>query len=227
MKKITRLKIKQKSSAGFTIVELMIALSVLSLILLISSMVLIKIGSLYTKGVNAATLQNTARTIQDDVTASIKFNGSSPNIPPAASLGHDSYKAYCIGNTRYTFITGSELGHDQAKPSGSQDTAHVLWRDTLNSPTSCAPYDFNKSDTQNNSKSDGYEMAAQHTRLTKFSIAQLPGSSSAYVVDVWMAYGDSDLVQLGGGGHYICKGGTGTQFCSISELSSTIIKRLN
>ena len=41
-----------KDKSGFTILELMIAISILSIILLLSTYVLMGVGKLYSKGVN-------------------------------------------------------------------------------------------------------------------------------------------------------------------------------
>src|SRR5579884_1902974 len=100
---------------GFTIVELMIALSILSTILIVSTAVLMQIGSIYTKGVNEANVQNATRTIVADLTATLQFSGFAPDncvttpttcysqSPAPSDLIHGPF-AFCVGNTRYSYL---------------------------------------------------------------------------------------------------------------------------
>lgn len=151
---------------GFTIVELMIALSVLSVILLMSTIVMINIGGLYDKGVTSANLQNASRNIVADITSGIQFSASPPEacLPPTMtylSRGINNYcsqdtsskypyqfklnnsgppvyiGAYCVGVARYSFIINAELGLDS---STGINIPYVLWRDTLSNPNgNCTP----------------------------------------------------------------------------------------
>lgn len=153
---------KLKSNAGFTIVELMIALSVLSVILVTTTIILIQIGALYSKGVNQADLQNANRTVVADISGQLQFSGKVPNYcqlnaavaaPTVANTTcyantHDYANAadgttetvysYCISNVRYSYTLNRELGTDSTR-SPKQITPHVLWRDTLTTNASTCP----------------------------------------------------------------------------------------
>ena len=248
MRKIIALK----SGDGFTIVELMIALSVLSVILVMTTVVLIQIGALYVKGVNAANLQNTSRIIVADVSASLQFSGNAPasctvngagtscdaNPPTGASYTNPqsyttgsvsvSVHAFCIGTVRYSYVLDSEQGTDNAANSvtgtaAGAVTPHVLWRDIILPNTPCQPLDLSQTTVPNTdgTPSGGYDMASDHMRLTRFKIWP-PAGDSSYGIDVWMAYGDSDLVNTSASGQSTCSGGAGTQFCSVSQISSAV-----
>ena len=226
---------------GFTIVELMIALSVLSTILLISSLMLIGIGKMYTKGVNAANLQNASRTISNDVASALQFGGNAPvtnqfHFPPGVVApnadDHHGNLVYatCVNNVRYSYVIARELGTD----SGSQTpsnllTPHVLWRDTVKNPTFCNPLNILSSSavpTDANTQDTGYEMAAAHTRLTAFTVQENPAGSSIYLVTTNMAFGDSDLLNLADLSNVSCNGGAGSEFCSLSTLQVSVKKRI-
>ncbi|HSX37132.1 MAG TPA: type II secretion system protein, partial [Patescibacteria group bacterium] len=86
---------KAGAQGGFTIVELMVALSVLSILLVMSTVILIQIGKLYTKGVNQAATQNAARDIINDLSSQLQVSGNAPDGKTAGVI--------CIGNQRYTF----------------------------------------------------------------------------------------------------------------------------
>ena len=234
-------KSKNKYEQGFTLVELMIALSIFSTILVISTLLLSQIGRLYTKGVNQAAVQNATRNISSDISTTLQFSGDepigclpNPNAPtdtvcytansdaathPNPKLfGSLSVYAYCIGKTRYSYVMNHKLDVTAAK--------HILWKDTMSDAGSCDPLDLSQS-VPTGSSTDGYELAPKNTRLTRFKV--VPGSSGTdkyYTVDVWMAYGDDDLVDVGADGHPMCKGDKGTEFCATSVLTTVVTRRI-
>lgn len=245
---MSSIRIKRKKldpQDGFTIVELMIALSVLSVILVMSSVIMSQIGALYTKGVNSASLQNTARGIMSDVSQSLQFSSGElvacdSNSDPAehngqpkcifASSTTPAISSYCIDNTRYSYILNREYGDDNGV-SPVVTTPHVLWRDTMSSAGLCPPLDLTVAvpndvlDPLVSGHTKGFDLASNHTRLTKFSLTE--PETHTYNIDTWTAFGDSDLENAADAqGHVTCKGGTGTQFCAIAELSSTVTRRI-
>jgi len=230
------------SQAGFTIIELMIALSVLATILVMTTVILIQINALYDKGINSAKLQNSARTLTADIQASIQFSGSDVRYPsplPYKTFGSSSLKAYavCVGDTRYTYVLDHELGTDTALSSPGNVTLHVLWRDKLKSSTAACvplnitdPIDPTKVTADDSSiegfgnTSTGYEMVPIHVRLGSFNI--VPVGASTYSVAIDMAYGDTDLLSSTTS-PYQCKGTNGSQFCATSALNTVVTRRLN
>jgi prepilin-type N-terminal cleavage/methylation domain-containing protein len=234
------------NSVGFTIVELMIAMSVLSVLLVGGAMVMTRIGELYTKGVNAASLQNSSRNVSSDLSSTLEFSGGKPfpctstalvcqvntgdvaNPNPRNFSGVTVY-VNCVNNIRYSYVLNRELGHDSAN---NVDTFHVLWRDTISNSDQCFPLDISQdnnhpTDSYTASDSQGYEMVPEHVRLTKFKISESPTDSGIYAIDVWMAFGDSDLVVVDGAtGSPACQGGAGTAFCAISKQSVSVSRRL-
>jgi len=230
-----------KSSQGFTIVELMIALSVLSTILVMSTVIIMQIGSLYSKGVNSANLQNVSRNIISDISSALQFSGntveSCDTVNALAACSDPTVKVHCIGTTRYTYVLHRELGIP------TQTTNRVLWRDTMKNISSCIPYNLNDPDLNNgNSKGDGFEMLGEHMRLDLFDITPL---ASQYKIAVSLAYGDSDLLCDSGTtapndcssstpspnlnnpvGDIICKGAKGQEFCATSKLNTTVTRRI-
>lgn len=245
---------KLRSSSGFTIVELMIALSILSVILVMSTVILIQIGDIYTKGINTDTLQDATRNVLADITASLEFSGSVPtsctqpvapdpntNTTCDASYTDENFPggtvrvyAYCIGETRYSYVLDTELGTDQGT-SPVLTAYHVLWRDTVapGKQTACPPVDLSGSTVNEGpdaaTSDDGYDMLPPHTRLTKFWIMENPANSGIYDVEVWTAFGDTDPVHTDlSTGITTCISDQGTtQFCAISQQSSAVTLRLD
>jgi prepilin-type N-terminal cleavage/methylation domain-containing protein len=247
----------KSNSQGFTIIELLIALSILSVILVMGSMIMIQIGRWYTKGINAASLQNNTRNINGDLTSTLQFDQVVPfsciesNIDCAANLNGDpahpavttnfngiAASAYCIGKTRYSYTLNREQGVDNgANPAtgtaAGTTTNHVLWRDTMKTDATCKPVDLSNAgvpvDSDTDAAKGGYEMLGQHMRLTRFKAVPVtnPEHISEYLVDIATAFGDSDLMTPpDSSGHVNCKGDNGSQFCSVANISTTVVRRL-
>lgn len=227
-----------KSQQGFTIVELMIATSVLAVLLVLVALVMTGVGRLYIKGVNQARIQNATRSIVDQIGAEIQLSDATgvkrPDPQPAPSTpsnpGQDviyppnfTISAFCLKNTRYTYILNKQIG------SESNQIPHVLWRDKA--PTDvCTPVNL-----ASTTLSGGTELMPPNSRLTAFSITQ----NSPYRIAIGIAYGDDDLLNIQPGtytnGPYpidlsglktTCKDTKGNQFCATANLQTTITKRL-
>ncbi len=225
-----------RSSRGFTIVELMIALTIISIILVMATTIMIQIGNIYTKGINQANLQNATRNTMADISSSLQFSGNTPypatcsatacfaNSQPNAG---GTYYSFCMGSVRYSYVLNREVGIDPANPLPAP--SHVLWRDTMVNSANCQPLNVFSPSSPLTDVADptgnGYDMVPPHMRLTRFTITEQ--STGVYTIDIGMAYGDSDLVHTDlATGHSTCSGGAGTQFCAISEISNTVLRRI-
>jgi prepilin-type N-terminal cleavage/methylation domain-containing protein len=95
MKKLTNQK-------GFTIVELMIASTILTTILVAASFVLVQIGRLYYKGVITSRTQDTARNLVESISRPSQLEGS--NISPPVTNNLSGWTVRCVGNQRFSYI---------------------------------------------------------------------------------------------------------------------------
>lgn len=220
--------------AGFTLVELMISLSVFATILLLSSVVLIRLGSIFSKGTNQANTQNVARTLVDTISSELAFGGTAPRqylnggpMPIPANPGTTS--VICFGTSRYTFVTNHRV-------SGAA-IDHGLWRDTMTSGNSCqANQQFLVSANPQDSLSvagSGSELLPEGMRVTQLLLTT---NATSYAITISIAYGDNggldggpnDLVGFMAGppANTFCKGTTGDQYCAIATLSKTVSRRI-
>jgi len=230
MKRIKNLK----SSDGFTIIELLIATAVLSIVLVMITVIMISIGNLYYKGLNQARIQDNTRAVSDDISQHLKLGDNFFQVT------NGSAGAYCVGSTRYTYVLYRQIDDS---PSANQ-TRHVLWRDANPTPGSCPAVLLNL--MASTPSAGGTELIGPHSRLTAFSIT----GTSTYAVKVGEAYGDDDLLcDIGYPGDCTfqgvsahmnqiiagstnptsdlrCKGSVGDQFCATSILNTTAVRRL-
>lgn len=224
-------------SSGFTIVELMIATVVFSMVLMVCSYAIVHVGRMYYKGVITSRTQDTSRKIVDDVVNNIVYNK-----PLALIRGSDpNTLSVCFGRVRYTYLLNKQLG---------PESNHVMWRDGKNYSASCSPLDLSQEDpgfdvVAGYSESyDSREMLGSNMRISTFDILEpcdpvstppAPGCPSGSSPDVWsinvsVSYGDkSDFEEISAGvpNYNLCKGViAGGQFCAVSSYSTTVKSRL-
>lgn len=219
-----------KRSAGFTIMELMIATVVFSVVLLLVTAGILQISRVYYKGMTEAATQNTARNIIDVISQGIQFSGSEVELTAGTEPGQDD--SFCIGNKQYTYRLGSQVMNN---PSSSDQSWHALVeRRRSGSCSGTATQSLNQQTV------NGRDLVGQRMRLAKFSVERLDGSSSdnRYRVTVRVVYGDADLLRSPSHPNspvttaamqpdVVCRSvRAGTQFCAVSELSTVVVKRV-
>lgn len=213
-----------RKQEGFTIVEFMIATAVFSMVLLLCSFAIIHVGRMFYKGIITNRTQDTARRVMDDISRGIQFGVSSPNF---RSIGFETNPtigdiySLCLGNVRYTYSTDHAMGQ----------IPHVLWKDQGGGGGSCTPLDISQENPPGSV--GGVELLGENMRVGRLEAVELNG---AWVIDVRIAHGDNEGLfeedfdgdpALPEDKFGICKGGTATgQFCAVSQLNTTVVKRL-
>ena len=91
----------QRSSKGFTIIELMVATAIFSLTLVILLTAFLRIGNMFYKGVSISNTQEVARTTIQDISDDIKFANDKPTV---------GANFFCIGQHRYKYNLGKQVG---------------------------------------------------------------------------------------------------------------------
>ena len=175
------------SQAGFTIVELMIATVVFSLILLVIIYGVLNFSSAYFGGVYSSNTQDAARTITNDVAQGIEFSGNnivaSQQVP---SPGDPNAAFFCVGGATYYYLPGTM--YDGAPPTKGDPGLYVI-------PGSCLPNPASPTIPV----AGGKELLSANMRVTYLSVA--PAATAVptanprlYTVQVGLAYGESDLL---------------------------------
>lgn len=114
------------NTKGFTIVELLIATSIFTLVLVFTIIAIFDFSHRYYKSVNSSVTQESARTVLGDVTQAIEFSGSQVL---AAPVPVGNINAWCVGTVQFNYRLFSP-------ESSTNDT---LWESPDTNAGTCSP----------------------------------------------------------------------------------------
>jgi prepilin-type N-terminal cleavage/methylation domain-containing protein len=216
-----------QSQSGFTIVELMIATVISTVLLLVITFGVVHFTNDYYKGVNSSNTQATAQNAIDVITQAVQFNASGT----VATNGTQGI--FCAGTQVFLYTLGKQL---TGTPSSSNWGLYQLNNPSSNCVTP-------------GSTAGGTELLSKYMRLTSINLSQI-GATNVWNLDMRVAYGDSDLLcrpapsipvgsqgncQSGpafataatvSGNDVTCKITTGSQFCTVTDLTTAIGQRI-
>ncbi len=230
-KKPVNRNLKNTPQTGFTIVELLIAMTVFSVMLLVATTGVIQVGRTYYKGITTSKTQEAARGIVNEISQSIQVGAKNEIKPPAAD-GPNGEKAVCVGNVRYTYLINAQIKQPydlSSTASPGPRSPHALWVDVINNGAACSAPDLNNtSGVPTDGSTDlvasvgrQRELLAANMRLADFKVHEV--NSQLVEVKARVVYGDHDLTDVSG---TCLPTGLGGQFCAVSELSTFVKKRL-
>jgi prepilin-type N-terminal cleavage/methylation domain-containing protein len=226
--------------SGFTVLELMIATTVFSVMLLLTTTGMIQIGKVYYKGLITAKTQDTVRSISDDLVHSVQFGGQALlQQSPAVNIGGFQTYAVCMNNIRYTYTINARLA-SQNSTAPSLTIKHVLWFDVIKQGSPCRPVDLTQNDPGRNGANGGTdgsagandtdlstdaaaqrrELLVTNMRLTQFSLL---GAGDIINIQLKVIYGQDDVITPLG---TCISTKTGGQFCAFSSLNTFAKRRL-
>jgi prepilin-type N-terminal cleavage/methylation domain-containing protein len=221
---MARSRFLSSGARGFTIIELLIAMSVFSVVLMMVTVAIMQISKVYYKGVTETNTQSTARGIMDTITQAIQFNGgtvtATPGAPgnPAPGGSYD----FCVNNQEFSYRPGYQLIDNSP---GTHQTNHSLVVRTVSGCSSPTGQNLSAGGVT------GRELMAPNMRLSSMVVQNL--GNNLYKVQVRVVYGDDTLLISPSGNSNAaaapdaaCRGGAGQQFCSVSDLSAIVISRV-
>jgi len=221
-----------KEQSGFTIVELMIATLVFSVILVVITVGVLHFTSSYYKGVNSSTTQTTAQNAIDTISQAIQFSASGTAGTDTAPSG-----VFCAGSRMFLYSLGVQ--YQGATPSSSNWGLYMF-------PN---PHTSNCTTSGIGSFAGGTELLASGMRVTNVSLTTVNATKNLWQLSLTIVYGDSDLLcnsKLSGttrgscqqtaatysvtdtvsGDDVTCKSQIGSQFCSVAALSTVAQQRI-
>jgi prepilin-type N-terminal cleavage/methylation domain-containing protein len=190
--------------SGFTIVELMIATMVFSVILMVIVFGVIHFSNAYYKGINSSLTQTTARNAIDTVSQAIQFGTTTQPSSDDGVTGQ-----FCAGGKVFLYTLGKQL---TTTPSVAN---WGLYR--VDSSSGC---------TLTSGTAGGTELLSNKMRLADLSVSQPDATSNLWSISLRVVFGDDDLLTNPANTDANCKLNTGAQFCSVSALSTTVQQRI-
>ena len=203
---------KISNKKGFTIVELMIASSIFSLMLLVVLGAVLYLGRLYYKGITVSNTLQTTRSVVDLATESVQYSGEQYRSLPAGS-GWDG--AYCTGGKKFSYRLGTQLVG--SSPGSGQATQVLVLSDDPVCNTVVPP----------GAVSDR-ELLKENMRILSFDMTPVSGDLTN--ISFGVAFGgdpsdptvDTDTFDYTAGQISGCKDSTrGSAFCAISYLTTS------
>ena len=216
---------------GFTIIELLIATTVFSLVLLITMAGILEITRMYYRGVTQSRTQEVARQIIDEISESIRY--STAEVSQLTQPGDESYGRLFMGSKLYSYTIGRQLS--PAPTDNATQSRHVLWYQEgadvsvgvdLNNDDPCHAI-ANKDLCQS-----PRELLAEKMRLGSFEVVrENENGNEAYRVSLSVVYGDDDLLTVDSNQNnpfpYSCRSANrGSEYCAVSNLSVIVNRRL-
>lgn len=211
---------------GFTIIELMVATLVFSLVLLICLTALMSIGRSYYKGVTVAKVQNTARQLVDEISQGIQLSSQSvmaSNGPagPQVDASSDPTGIFCIGFKRYTYAIDREVNSQPSSNVNDKQIKTAILRDNLQTPCTSAT---TKADL-NLASNSATSILGENMRISRLEIKPISSDGMLWNIAVTVVYGKTDLLEVANG-RTVCKPNIGKEFCGFSEIVTNVKRRM-
>ncbi len=220
MSQVTQDKQRQE---GFTILELMIATTVFSLVLMVCLAGIMQITRMYYQGVTQVRTQEVSRALIDEIGESIRFSKdpiAGPFVDSGASADPD-VQHICIGRKRYTYALDRQLS--QNPDAANEQKRHVLWVDQPGGACTSSA-DLDAEDPSGGLGGD--ELIAENMRLSAFEITELSNVDQLYRINVTVVFGDTDLIEKSDT-PVTCKSSfVGSEFCAVATSTLIVGRRL-
>lgn len=198
-----------RKEGGLTIVELLIAITVFSIVLLLITTAIMQFSRQYYKSVHASAAQAVARNAIDSISQAVQFGSLGSNIEPT-SAGNplNEYQHFCAGGYEYKYKIGQKYGTSVAI-SASNPGLYVV----PNNDSSCTAGAF----------SGGKQLLSNNMRVSELDISK---SGELFTISIAIAYGDDDLLTDSNSGDVKCGTDAGNEYCAVSKLSTKVMRRV-
>lgn len=240
----------RKQQRGFTIIELMIATTIFSLVLMICLAAIMTITRMYYQGTLQARTQNRVREIVDEVADEIRYqpgeivatadsptsptrltsavenaDGTPGSVNPVEPFNYDGQ--HCVGTIRYRYVLGFKTTTDAQVANVTTDDRNAvgtLVRETL--PGACnevlADDEVGPELIENTAVES---MLDENMRLLEFEIASTGIAQDSYRIAATIAYGDDDLIGFENGRHICRPDNVARAYCAVSRLEVIVTRR--
>lgn len=204
------------AQAGFTVLELMVATSIFAIVLLVLTVGVMSFSRDYFSSINRSSTQTVARSIIDDIAHTIQFSGSTLTENVVGNT-----HAWCFDNVQYLAATGYQVT-PTSDLANFKNTYGLIKRVA----SGCGNVDVTNNGSYTFDQNTDKELLAKNMRI---SLLQISKVGNAYTIHVRVATGDTELFNNIGPPDWsqmACKSQSGSQFCAVSDLSTTVEQRI-
>lgn len=218
----------KRNTSGFTIVELLIATTIFSIVILGASITILEVSRLYYKGTILTRTQNATRDLLDSISRPMQLEKKTIiQENTAVNIGGRQVKILCVGTTRFTYVEGFRQGVNTSGFDGSDTIAHAIWRDEVAVPSDCGTTVPDL--TAITPTPLGRNVLQENMRVRTLSVTKLGSTDRLWAIDVHVLYGEKDLMRLDGSSiPEACLGDpANSKWCASTLYSTRVFKRIN
>jgi prepilin-type N-terminal cleavage/methylation domain-containing protein len=208
-------RIAANDASGFTIIELLVATTIFSIVLVVIVASFLQIGRMFYKGVSINNTNEAARSLVDDIANDVRFSKAATFGDPKADPTVTNKWFFCIGQHRYTYRLGV-----QVKDTDVNTTAKDMQAGVIQDTTGGNCQDPTKSAGINASQILGPDM-----RLNDLDVVKNATGSAVRIHAHVLFYGVDDQVFNPdvNDAAASCSGTLlSTQFCATSDIDTNI-----
>ena len=224
----------KQQSHGFTLIELMLAMTFLSFILVFMALTLTQMLRTYDKGLTVKQINQAGRTVIDDIARSMRGEQTGRIVATTATDGR-----LCIGDIMYIWNPVYKGAKTSATPNQNPDQYKftspavpiTMARLKLTNPTSDCAVPVGAI----NQNQDNYTLLGDRARVTW---ADATPSADGRLIKLTLVLGTYDITEQTNirnsaytnvfntptlvSGDAACKGGTDGNYCAFSEFSTIV-----
>lgn len=205
----------RNNQKAFTIIELLIASTVFSMIILGACAAIIQMSRLYYKGIIVSRTQTAGRNLAESIAREIQFQGGTITQTTYEPSPGFKTKVIGIGDTRYKLA----LNKRQSGEIKNAIVKYIEYGAITSGP------DLNTGLDSNNYRN----MLANNMQIVNLNVESVNGASAPglYKVEVIITYGDDDLLENPTDPLSVtCKGNiAGSQWCSVVKYNTMVFQR--
>ena len=236
--KNTRMKQNSVNNKGFTILELVLATVVFSMVLVVLTQTIIRLNGSYYKGVIQTQTLHVAKNITSTLSQQIQTASSADSVfgsvvssPPsinwniAAATNPTGYEGYvCIGNNEYIYQLGGLVVSNPQKYNEAYGSLILQYDSTCINPGPTSSTLLNILGVPLSITGNVLSLVPTNMRLLKFNVTLVSNTKNLYKIDVKVAYGDDSNFDNNPADANYQKCYSSSYYCSVIELVTYVDK---
>jgi len=213
---------KSNNKKGFTIVELLIAISVFSALLIIIVYAFLYGLNTFSKAQVVSKTQEVSRSIEQNIAQSFSLTaaGSYTSITPVTNNNGITSYGFCLGQYRYSYVLDKQL-----TSSNNYGLLQDTFQDCSSSTSSVDLSAANLLATLNTPK----QLLGNNMRISNFTITPsnpLNSSATGYQLVMEIDYGNNLKAGTNGYKYQCPSGNISSSFCAVAKIDTIIFQRI-